>query len=241
MFLIATFGCRETSSIKEYSQEETSIETLIDVTDPRKLKLWPTPVPILKLYDCTSNPKQACTFGMQAISDISVNRAYNAYLPPASETNKLNIADDIQHRSKYIVRFYDSVKTLFNSFYRETDTTKSRAYSECWLSIAKSLERLNSDAIARRFLIVFSDLAENSEVTVYRKGKYMAPAAIKIALEKLSPVPPGIAGTTIIIVYQPVDRNDDTRFRKMLESYRLLLEPHGVRIIHHASNESFDL
>jgi len=241
VYLTVIFGCRETSSIKEQSREETAIEILIDVTDPQKLKLWPDPVPILRLYDCSSNPELACTFGMQAISDISINRVYNAYLPPASETEKLNIADDIQHRSKYIVKFYDSVKALFNRFYQETDTTKSLSYSECWLSIARSLERMNSHTTTRKFLIVFSDLAENSVVTVYQKGKSLEQEAIKKLLEKLSPVPPGITGTTIIIVYQPVDRDDDTRFRKILESYRLLLEPHGVRIVHKASNESFDL
>lgn len=239
-FILVLFGCKEKGAGRKQIQESSAIEVLVDVTDPQKLKLWPNPVPILKLYNCSSSTEQACTFGIQAISDISINRVYQAHLPPQVETEKLDVADDVQHRSKCIIKFYDSVTTLFNRFYSETDTTHSRPYSECWVTIIKTLERLNSQPAIRKFLIIFSDLAENSVVTAYKKGKNLDTATIRNGLEKLLPVPQKITGTKVIIVYQPADRADDLRFTKMFQVYKSILEKHGAVVSTQASNESFE-
>lgn len=235
------FGCIQRGSNDHKSKEETAITAVIDITDPQKLKLWPKAEPILRLYNCATSPEQACMFNIEVITDVSINKTYRAYLPPESETDKFNTADDIQFRDKCIIRFYDSTKRLLTRFYNETDTTKERGYSECWATIARSLQHLGSITATTKFLIIYSDLAENSGVTVYKKGKNLASKTIKDKLEEKQPVPHNIKGISVIIVYQPVDRSDDARFQLMLQIYRLLLEPHGVRVIHQATNESFDL
>lgn len=230
------YGCRPDANNRQLNEKESAIQVIVDVTDPQKLQIWPRPVPILRLYHCDLVPEQACSFKLRTISDISINREYQVYLPTKAVTEKLNLTDDILHRKNNILRFYDSVKTLFNRFYIEKDTTNEKEFSECWTVIVKSLAELSLSGATTKAIIVFSDLAEKSALgNAYTSKMSTDTIAMKGVLEKAISQPQNMKGSEMYIVYQPNNREDEARFNKMLQAYKQMLEPYGM-IVHHQSN-----
>ena len=164
IMILALFiaGCAGTEKTEEKPKLQTTINTLVDITDARTLKLWPKLNPLLRLYRSNEFPGQACKFSLSAISDLKTNATYQAFLPDATETEKDNIHDDIQWRSRVIKKYYGDVRNTLARFYEENDTSINRNHSEVWETIARNLEALAKEPPGKKYLVIFSDLQELS-------------------------------------------------------------------------------
>jgi hypothetical protein len=233
-------GCNSKKDDESLANKQKSIAVIVDITDAKTLKLYPTVNPILSLYKFEEAQEQAYSFTLSIISNLKTNPTYQSYLPNDSVTEKLNKNDDVQFRKKMIRLFQDSTSKIFKRFYEENDTNKSLPFSECWSSIAKNLEELSLQPTGEKYLIVFSDLQELSLTgSAYNSFKKMSVEAIGKKLISEIQVPKNLEEIELIIVYQPRDRDDDLRFTKMLKVYKHILQNSGLAIRHKANNENF--
>jgi hypothetical protein len=239
LFLTLFCACGHKKVGEDVQAPPVSVTILLDITDPQKMKLWPNSTAMLQLFGCDKSPSQPCFFKLQAISEVSSNKEYLVHLPNLVETEKHNIGDDIYHRNKTILVFHDSVKALFNQFYKENDTIKSRDYSECWAVISKNLLELTK-RVGKKYLVIFSDLADKTTFAdVYNKANFNS-KGIRKALESTYPMPEKLIDIEVIVVYQPIDREDDARFNRMFLVYKTMLSEHGASVRHIARNENLE-
>lgn len=221
-------GCTN-KTVQEHAILQTTVTTLVDVTDATTLKLWPDAKQLLNMYECAEFPDRACKFSITSISDLKTNRVYQAYLPDATETEKNNIYDDMQWRSKLIQKYYRDVQNTLQRFYTENDTSINRTHSEVWESIARNLEALAKEPAGTKYLMIYSDLQELSLAgNAYKSFHSMSVEAIIKKLTDATPIPEGISGIQVIIVYQPTDREADLRFSKTVAVYKQMLEAKGA-------------
>lgn len=222
---------KQQTELITYSSE-TAISTVVDVTDPREEILWPKPQQILTLFECDKYPERAIRFALAVISNMKTNPRYSVFLPNAVETEKSNATDDAQLRKKLILKFYDSVAGTIQQFYNRYDTSKSLPYSECWVTIQNELTALSSNTATKKYLLIYSDLKELSfEVNAYKYTSKTNTELIQKELESLHPVPHNLVNIKVIIIYQPVSKEDDTRFTQMFFVYKQMLEAHGADVI----------
>lgn len=233
-------GCTGKKDNQEVSLKQTTVVTIVDLTDAKTLKLWPKVKPILALFRSAEFPDQACKFSIAAISDLKTNPTYQTFLPNALETEKQNRNDDMQWRSKVIRGYYNDVYKLMDKFYQENDTSVNRAHSEVWETITRSLENLVKEPTGEKYLLVFSDLQEMSLTgNAYKGFQKMSIEAIKKKLTEAYPIPQNIKGIKLIIIYLPVNREDDLRFNKMFKVYKTMLEAEGVSVSNQATADQF--
>ena len=217
----------------------TAIIVIIDPTN--KKQIWPTANPILKLYTLERFPNAECSFELLSITDKKLNPSFHSYLADNNTTELENTEDDPQFRNKKIVQFYGLVRDNFNDAYSFFDTTQPRSYSECWLTITKGLSELTQKKADSKYLIIASDLMEKSDIlNTYIECGRSSVQTIAQKLQKVYPVPTDLHGITVYIVYQPKDRNDDSRFNKMFEVYKSLLGSNGAILKAQATNTIYN-
>ena len=234
-------GCTGKKDNQQSPIKQTTVAMVVDLTDAKTLKLWPKVKSILALYHCTDFPEQSCKFSVTAISDLKTNPAYQAFLPNVLETEKSNTNDDIQWRSKVIRRYYNDITKLMFWFYQENDTSINRNHSEVWETIARSIESLVKESPSEKYLLIFSDLGEMSLTgNVYKAFQTLSIEAIVKKLTKAYAVPQNIKGVKVIVVYQPVNREDDLRFNKMFKVYKTMLKVKGALISRQATVDQFE-
>jgi len=239
LMVTAMCGCTGKKDNQEVSIKQTTIAITVDLTDAKTLKLWPEVKPVLALYHSAKFPDQASKFSITAISDLKTNPVYHAFLPNALETEKQNTNDDVQWRSKVIRGYYSDVFKVIKKFYQENDTSKNRSYSEVWETIVRSLENLVKEPAGEKYLLVFSDLQEMSLAgNAYKSFQTISIEEIVKKLTDAHPVPKNIKGIKIVVVYQPVNREDDLRFNKILKVYTAMLE--GASVSSQATADQFE-
>lgn len=240
LLVSAISGCTDKNDNQKAPIKQTTVATVVDLTDAKTLKIWPSVKPMISLYRCSEFPDQACKFSITAISDLKTNPTYQTFLPNAFETEKLNRNDDVLWRSRVTRKYYDDVSKLMIRFYQENDTSINRSYSEVWETIARSLETLAKEPAGEKYLLIFSDLQEMSLIgNAYKTFQKMSIETIVKKLTIAHQVPKNIKGVKVTVVYQPVNREDDLRFNKMLKVYKVVLEAEGVSVSSQAIADEF--
>ena len=234
---MTTISCVHTGD-NEPGAHSTTISVIIDPTDKREIQ--PAINPILVLFNCQQYTNDACSFRLSAITDKKLNPTYSTSLPDAATTERLNEADDAQFRNKMIIQFYAAIRRKFEEAYKQFDTTRKMAHSECWATINAELHVLSENKSTRRFLIVASDLMERSDVDAY---KDINENNIKLITNKFysnSQPPQSLQGITIFFIYQPRTRKEDKQFATMINIYKRLLGERGAKIIVQATNTLYE-
>jgi hypothetical protein len=236
VFFLFCISCNQDEYIIQQPIQSVSVTAIADITD--KKLLWPKSNPILELYHCDKHPDAECRFNLTVISDKKTNPSYSAYLADGATTEKQNTTDDMQYRKRKIISFYQTVRTVITDFYKEFDTTQSLNYSECWVTVCNTLEKLATDKSEQKYLLIYSDLLEHSTINAYGLSGKTAIEEIASYLQRLHAVPQNLTGVTVVVVYNPFDRNDDIKFNKMFAVYKLLLEKNGA-VVRLQTNDSF--
>jgi hypothetical protein len=231
-------GCASADTPNASGVSSTNIAVVVDVTDRKKL--WPTADPILHLFHCDLYPDAACSFSVHIISDMTLTPSSAYHLADSRSMERENTDHDPQFRERNIVGFYTTMRHAFHELFQAYDATQSLKYSEVWIPICNVLEQLSQDTSDKKLLIIFSDLLEHDDFNSYDAAGNRSIQAIAERLNRMKSVPQDLHGIQVVVVYEPVSREDDKRFNTMFEAYKLLLERHGAQITVQANNDDYN-
>jgi hypothetical protein len=221
------------------------VTVIDDLTDT--FALHPSPAPIIAAYNFNVDPNQAATFRLTLLTDKLLNPVQDISVSDGITTEKQNVNEDIEYRERLVYSFLGSVRKAVTDFHEQyAPAGGTLKHSECFATISAELEYLANDNSFQRYLIIFSDLAENNDdFSCYtRKGqKLLASNTNKVAklLQKRHPLPASLAGVTVFFVYQPRTHEEDKRFALMVGIYTKLLRARGARVVIQANNSNFQL
>jgi hypothetical protein len=235
------FSCQKANELQAYSSDYTTV--LVDITDP--LVAYPTADPILSLYDLGQYPGKEVSFRLTTITDKKLNAAMEFHLSNSKITEQNNRAGDSNYRDKLISIFYDSVRTALAVFRAEHAPALSLDNSECFSVIVSELNHLTKNRVAKKDLLVFSDLQENSDlfncyVCTNQTLLKNDPEKLAIQLGNRLSLANDLTGITVYFIYNPVTREEDEKFHLMVEVYKYLLESRGAKVIVQAQNKYFN-
>ena len=232
-------GCDTGKQAKEPLPGSITVSAIRDVTD--KHRLWPIANPLLRLYSSKENPDAEYQFRLRTISDKVLTPVSSCRLPDGITTEKENKEDDPQFRKRNISAFYSRVREIVNEFSDPEDGLQSLKNSECIRTICDELVQLAASASTRKYLVVFSDLNEKSDLCDVYNGQGNPAKAIEEAILKKSLLPDRLETITVIFVFDPVDREQDQKYREIAQVYKQLIEKRGGRVFIQADNSSYPL
>jgi len=215
---------------------KTAVIIAHDYTDSNRIV--PDANSVLDLYNY--NSKVLCYAGyfkQTSISDFINNQEVDFSIPNEDEGEKENLLDDPLFRKKEVLAFRDSVfhSVKQTSVIGSCEKPESRIYE----TICNELHALVKIDADRKFLIVSSDLCENSEVVGSYKKSFLriittdrekAKEALIKKFEDVCELPDDLKGISIYVLYKPDTKQNDIRFTFFREVYRDLFEPRGAKL-----------
>jgi len=203
----------------------TTVVVLRDVTDT--FGAQPEVGEILELFDRSAAGRwNGAHLLASTVTDVSYNRVAEVKLNPASKW----LSNELQ-RGKDVVQFEADVVKIIELV---SGDTAGRSHSSVYRAVALQLVRLNKDPAARRVLVVYSDLMENSaDLSMYDAATFQAlqtdPGSVAALLEQQEPLP-SLEGIDVHLVHQPTDAVTDKQYRVVSGFYRQLLESKGATV-----------
>lgn len=212
-------------SCSESNLDKTlAITVMKDMTDDFLLKVENDK--IINLFDLDENSLEKLETGIKfrfmPLNNVDYNNTFDISIAYANyeEVNRLV-------RSKEIATFKSSIqKTLDQNEIFEKSLTSSSVF----IPLMNELVRLSKIKATEKLVIIYSDMAENSNTTFrsykeYKKGKEY----IKQQFLKLRDIT-DISGINIIIRYQPKNETQNEQFRVMYDAYKEYLESKGAQV-----------
>ena len=203
----------------------TTVVVLRDVTD--RFEAQPEVGEILELFDRSAAGRwNGAHLLASTVTDVSYNRVAEVKLNPASKW----LSNELQ-REKDVKRFEADVVNIVGLISADT---AGRSHSSVYRAVALQLIRLSKDPAARRSLVVYSDLMENSpDLSMYHAATFRAlqadPGSVAALLEQQEPLP-SLRGIEVHLVHQPTDAVTDKQYRVVSGFYRQLLESKGATV-----------
>ncbi len=229
-------SCSNTQSEITYGSSELCV--IFDITD--QLLVKPHANSLLALYNFTNHKEQEASFKITTISDKQLNPTLNLHLGNDAESKKQNHSNDPNYRDKLIMIFYDSIRHMVARYDSLYGNSKSIGYSECYRSIADILVEMNKTEVENKFLVIYSDLQENSDLfncyTQSPFSKNINARQVAYKIDSIYPLPNDLKNITVYVVYQPPTREADKNFMFMCEVYKYLLEKQNAKFIIRTSN-----
>ena len=203
----------------------TTVVVLRDVTDT--FGAQPDVGEILELFDRSAAGRwNGAHLLASTVTDVSYNRVAEVKLNPASKW----LSNELQ-RKKDVVQFEADVVKIIGLV---SGDTVGRSHSSVYRAVALQLLRLSEDPAAKRILLVYSDLMENSpDLSMYDEATFRAlqadPGSVAALLEQQEPLP-SLRGIEVHLVHQPTDAVTDKQYRVVSGFYRQLLESKGATV-----------
>lgn len=222
------------NELTEAERQFMSLSVIRDKTDRHLLK--PKANPVLRLFQLHENKNAGVYFRYREITDMTLVPVISYDLLCTSDGKR---GDEAFSREKQIVNFYNNIRTVLSDSGTYTDSS-ILTHSECFTIIAEELMHLSHSNATNRVLLIYSNLFENSDITVYTDGKVNItdPEKIKEKLEQLKLLPQNLAGIKVVFLFTPSSREESRDYMKMYDVYRKMLEAKGAVISVKASNEN---
>lgn len=226
--------CIACNSKKSLPVPSEQVNILVDRTDT--FSIGPDVNSVLRLFKLNNHPDRAVRFNITELRDKVFNPESWYYLPDGATTEKTNVLEDPHFREKLIIACYDSVSRIINSFLIKTPADTALPHSVCFKSIARQLQIMKKKPAAENYLLVFSDVLENSEIfSAYTaKGKSLLlgnPDSVYRIFHNTKLLPDDLTGFTVYFIYNPPDRDKDNLFDSMTAKiYRRLLEERAAKV-----------
>lgn len=237
--IVCLFGCTLKSSSNSQSPESSIVSVVPDITDDHTL--FAKADALLQLFNCDVYFSGHCIFRIRPITDRQLTPISYCMLPNAHVTEMNNTQDDPQHRRKTIEAFYQKVKQLIADFNTRYDTIQELGNSECIRSISEELQYLASDTSDRKFLVVYSNLREKSDLLDSYSNSDLTSVMIATTIEDLRLLPDQLKGITVFFVFEARDRPEDRIYMKLAEAYKMVIERRGGIVNLQATDASFIL
>ncbi len=225
----------------------TDIFVLVDISDPHTLK--PEFSSVRNLYDMRSNPCKSAGFKLTFIGDKNYMPEYDYSLENRPEGEHDNRYDDPQYRKKRIISFFNTIHEAIATANSYATEEQPLDQSECYRSIAHALTELSKRNSRKKYLLIYSDVTENSSVFQGYKDiegdavdNRQAIEYIKKRFEKKDLLPRSLKGIKVYFIFEPTSANADKRFTVFTMVYRELLESRGatvyIKSTNHITNEN---
>ncbi len=200
---------------------------LIDQTEPHKA--LPTAGEVLPLFSLDSYKWGSARIGFRAITDVSLNRTTEFYLPKGGP---ILLANSFE-RDRQVAAYNEDVAAHLDSLAHDTI---GRPHSSVFLSLAHALNTMAASNANHRFIVVYSDLFENRSTLSFYDPHTLAllqsdPEKIEARLLADAPLAEDLTGITIYFVYEPKDEQADTNFRLISNFYSVMFTSRGARVI----------
>lgn len=201
------------------SPKMKAISMLVDRTDTA----IPNPdiTDIREVLGLGNTPNTGVIIKFQNIGNVDYNPIESIELPSGS------VLDNSLKRSADIKRFHSAVDSLI---IRENDKDYSYNGSSILFSVVEHLDRLSKvDAVSKRILL-YSDLAEFSDVyNSYRQRDIVLESPQKVVEHLRSELELGdYKGIELYIIYYPKNPEDNRLFRSWISIYKEIFKDSGL-------------
>jgi len=136
-------------------------------------------------------------------------------------------------RQKLISRYCHSIDSAIHHI--QERNTRETNHSQVFYALSIALGELSKSHTDRKFLIVLSDLAENTDgFSVYKPGMLdllKANSDSMATILHLNRLPKSLKGITVYFVHAPQNLVDDERFGVISTFLRLILEEREAKVI----------
>lgn len=174
---------------------DAAMTVMIDETD--KLPVYPTSQTLLAPFKLTDNPWQGLQITLVGITDKDVNATKIMSLPKEDR-----LTSSITIRRVKVQRFISELQDNLARF----DSTKNYPHSIIFRAIAHQATVLAKSTSSHRYLLVYSNLCENSEVNFYNPQTLSSlqqhPEVIEKQLRTFSPLP-SLNGIQVWFLFAP--------------------------------------
>ena len=219
----------------------TDIFTLIDISDPHNLK---PDFPLVRdLYGMRSNACKSACFNLSYIGDMQYMPEYEYNLENRPDGESNNRYDDPNYRKKRIISFFTNIRDAITQANSYASEEAGRGNSECYRTIAKALTVLSERQSRKKYLLVYSDLTENSSIfSGYRDiegevvDNHHAVEYIRKRFEKEDLIPDKLNGITVYLIYEPSTVTADKKFSVFSSAYVELLQSRGAIVFVKSTN-----
>lgn len=199
----------------------TSLTVLADRTDPKIPA--PTAGDIFPLLGLEAHPNGRAVLTFRNVGDVDYGPAYVLELPGAT------ILDNTLQRRSDIGHFREALDSLVTK-----GNAKGYAFerSSILLPLVGQLEKLGGTDAQTKVLLLYSDLAENSDVfDSYGDRRLLLEYPGEVAGELRARLDiPDLEGVTLYIVNYPRDQDDNRMFRAWCAVYQALFKESGLAI-----------
>jgi hypothetical protein len=218
--IILLAGCTEMT----YTNDSADVSVIWDITDP--MMVTPKVNEITSLFGFDDNIWNGGKFRFFNVSDVSINKIHEVSIESENEwlSNKFN-------RNNKIKRFYSEITEILAGALKQNI---GRDNTSLYLPIAKELKRLSKSKAAKRVMLIYSDLMENTdEMSFYGGNDFLQlktnPNAVtkyfdsQLKLDNLN-------GIQIYLVFQPLNMKQDEVYKVVSGFYKKLFEAKGATV-----------
>ncbi|MBK7764400.1 MAG: hypothetical protein IPI46_13820 [Bacteroidetes bacterium] len=210
-----------------------AVSEIVDITD--RLVLMPDEMTVRSLFNMEVNKNEQAFFRHTYTTDKAYNPLEVCILKSKTDTDKENTNDNILYRQQCVLEYYHCITSIIEASNKQRVKDTSLAYTECFKAITKELTVLTKLPHTKKYLLCFSDLAENSNLfNSYNLRMHNPESTINQLVKLLNAIelmPKSLTGITVILIYQPINRNEDARFQIMSAVYTKLIEKKGGTVI----------
>jgi hypothetical protein len=203
----------------------TQVVVMNDVTD--QFLSRPVANEILSLYGFNQNPNSGGVFQFSDLTKVSFNETQ------VVKVEKVNqwLSNQFQ-RQQQIDTFQQGVSNIIA---QGNQAPTGENNSSIYFPVANALNALAQVNADKKFLLIYSDMMENTpQISFYSKAimdlMQTKPEAIQSLLEgqvKLQ----SLSGITIYLLYEPMDSSQDAAFKIISRFYQNFFESKGATVI----------
>ncbi|QTE35865.1 hypothetical protein J3L18_22335 [Mucilaginibacter gossypii] len=215
---IVLIGCKKPSN-----RYDTAMTVMIDETD--QLPVYPTSQTLLAPFKLADNPwQQGLQITLVGITDKDVNTAKVVSLPKEDR-----LTGNITVRRAKVQRFVTDVQANLSQF----DSTRNYPHSIIFRAIEHQATILAKRSSRHRYLLVYSNLRENSEVNFYNPQTLAVlqqhPDLIKKQFETNSPLP-SLKGIQIWFLFAPKSYRENNLYIPIARFYEQVYKAHDADV-----------
>lgn len=200
----------------------TDITVMRDITDTQISQ--PKLADISTLLNLDNSKWDGANFRFVDITDVSFNHISETRIDPENQWlgNELD-------RDKKVKQFYTDINQILTN----ADTEKiGKVNSSIYKPIATELNRLSQSSSQKRFLLIYSDLEENTDKLSFYDKKTINllrtdQNSIRKYFEALAPLK-NLTGIKVYLIYQPKNNEADEQYQLIANFYKTLLENKGA-------------
>ncbi len=202
----------------------TEVAVFRDITDQELAQ--PSVADVLRLYDFAQNKWNGAVFHFSDITQVSFNPAEEIKLETANQwtNNEFQREDEVKQFQKSVAGILAQAEQAI----------VGKRNSSIYLPIANELNRLAQSKADKKYLLIYSDLMENTSSLSFYNKKTLAllqtdPEAIRKQFDQLETLQ-NLGGIEVYFIFQPIDTYSDKAFTIATAFYKKLLEDKGATV-----------